>query len=458
MLDSYTERSVSGAGFHVWVEGRVEKAAKAPHIEIYSQDRFMICTGQVVRDRPIANRDALVKDLAAEWHGRHASHSELDAALSTKLWRAFLLTPAGQREKAKRLDYARRTMGLATTDNPFGEGTAEHGQLVAESILRNWKEKRRFTLFSDEDLLVMPPRRWLVKGIIPAEGVGSIYGQSGTYKSFLALDLLAHISSQQEQWFGRKVKTAPCVYIPFEGRGGIPDRVRAWRDAHKGASTEIRYFMEPINLRQQDDRDRLGEALEAIGAAGGVACIDTLAAAGGSFDENNSRDMGEMIAILNELQRRLSGVVLVIHHSGKDASRGMRGHSSLGAALDFAIECERSESGSLFRIAKQKDGESGLEFLFTTNIVNLGYDEDGDEITSRMVLPRQQLAATDLEVDAVIQQLQHGPMSQRQLIDALAHVSKHKVEDAVRTLLKKGGIRTNGKKGPATRLIIAPPL
>ncbi len=168
--------------------------------------------------------------------------------------------------------------------------------------------------------------------------------------------------------------------------------------------------------------------------------------------------MGEMIAILNELQRRLGGVILVIHHSGKVAERGMRGHSSLGAALDFAIECEHGDAGPLFRIAKQKDGESGLEFPFTTNLVNLGYDEDGDEITSRIVLPRQQLPATALELDAVIQQLQHGPMSQRQLIDSLSHISKHKIEDAVRTLLKKGGIRTNGKKGPAARLIIAPPL
>ncbi len=254
MLDSYTERSVSGAGFHVWVEGRVEKAAKAPHIEIYSQDRFMICTGNVVRDRPIENRDSIVKDLAGQWHSRHASHSELDLTLTTNLWRAFLLSPAGQREKAKRLDYARRTMGLATNDNSFGEGTAEHGQLIAECILRNWKEKRRFTLLSDEDLLALPPRRWLVKGIVPAEGVGSVYGQSGTYKSFLALDLLAHISSRKEQWFGRKVKGASCVYVPFEGRGGIPDRVRAWRDAHMGTSTKIRYFMEPINLREHEDR------------------------------------------------------------------------------------------------------------------------------------------------------------------------------------------------------------
>ena len=457
MLDSYTERSVSGKGFHVWVEGRVEKPAKSPNIEIYSQDRFMICTGNVARDRPIMNRDGLVKELAGEWHGRYASHSELDVALTSKLWRAMLHTPAGQREKAKRLDYARSTMGLATSDNQFGGGSAEHGQLIAENILRTWKEKRRLALLIDEDLLALPPQSWLVKGIVPEIGIGSIFGQSGTYKSFLALDLLAHIANGTEMWFGKRVTKAPCVYVPFEGRGGIPNRVKAWRNAHVGKSTEIRFFMEPINLRRQEDRDRLVESLIHNERSGGVLCIDTLAAAGGSFEENSSKDMGEMIAILNELQQRLGGVILIVHHSGKIAERGLRGHSSLGAALDFAIECIHGVSGPSFRIDKQKDGESGLEFPFSTQQQVLG-QADGDEVSSLSVFARVQIPATDLEVDAVLRQVQQGGISQRQLIEVLSHISKHKVEGAVQTLLKRNSIRTNGKRGPAARLVIAPPL
>lgn len=456
MLDSYTERSVSGAGFHVWVEGKVEKAAKAPNIEIYSQDRFMICTGNAYRDRPIMNRDALVKDLAAQWHDRYASHSELDAALATKLWRAFQLTPAGQREKAKRLDYARRTMGLATNDNQFGEGSAEHGQVIAERILATWKEKRRFTLLTDEDLFSMPPLNWLVKGIVPDAGIGTIFGQSGTYKSFLALDMLAHVASGKPTWFGKKVKQAPCVYVPFEGQGGIPNRVKAWRDGNRGASTNIRFFMEPINLRQPEDRDRLVETLIHNGLANGILCIDTLAAAGGSFDENSSEGMGEMISIFQELRSRLGGFVLVIHHSGHTASRE-RGHSSLRPALDLSIECERADDGPLFILRKVKEGEADQRICFTTIKVLLGHDDDGDEITSLHVLPRVSLPATDLELDAVLKQVQQGPISQRTLIDGLPHISKHKVEDAVRTLLKNGKIRKNGQRGPNAKLI-APPL
>ena len=95
--------------------------------------------------------------------------------------------------------------------------------------------------------------------------------------------------------------------------------------------------MDPMNLRESSDRERLVATLTEIGWAGGVLCIDTLAHASNGIDENSSA-MGEMLAIFRELQHRLGGVILVIHHSGKDQARGMRGWSGLHAAMDFVIE------------------------------------------------------------------------------------------------------------------------
>src|SRR5690606_31290231 len=116
---------------------------------------------------------------------------------------------------------------------------------------------------------------------------------------------------------------------------------------------------------------------------------DTLAQAGGGIDENSSEGMGQMIEIFQELQRNLGGVVNVVHHTGKDASRGMRGHSSLRGALDFAIECRRVDGADKYRaqlvLDKVKDGEDGRVIDFSMERVFLGQDEDGDDVTSLVV-------------------------------------------------------------------------
>lgn len=343
---------------------------------------------------------------AGDWEGRYPSQSEADLALFKLLmphtdsprecWLTFRLSELGKREKAKRLDYARSTLALAAQHIANDAEGLVHGRTLAENLFwRGRHNPQHYRLLSDADLRNSPPYRWLVKGIIPEAGIGTIFGQSGTFKSFLALDLMAHIANG-EDWFGRRVTAAPAVYVPFEGHGGIPNRVAAWQLAriHQGHSdphTNMRFITEPMNLRVQSDRDKLVATLVENSWAGGVLSIDTLAQAGPGIDENTSQGMGEMIAIFQELQRRLGGVVLAVHHSGKTESAGMRGWSGLRGALDFAIKCSRDEDWNWyegqFLLDKVKDGEAGIPFNFSMVRVTLGHDEDGDPITSLTVAP-----------------------------------------------------------------------
>lgn len=378
-FDSYTERSRSGDGLHIWLEGNIGRGRRSRDgVEVYSQERFLICTGNVVRDRPIENRADLLANLvsrmgpalpaelkiwgdaepdwvlatnasldngelgrlfAGDWQGRYPSQSEADLALVKLLmphsdspracWSTFQLSKLGERKKAKRSDYARFTLARAAQHLANDAEQIENGRAIAANLL--WHppshNSRHFRLLSDEDLRAQPPQRWLVKGIIPEAGIGTLFGQSGTFKSFLALDLMAHISNGH-YWFGRRVNAAPAVYVPFEGQGGIPKRVAAWRLArqHNGcedAATNMRFITEPMNLRLPAHRDKLVATVADNGWAGGVLGIDTLAQAGPGIDENTSQGMGEMIAIFQELQQRLGGVVLAVHHSGKSEKAGI---------------------------------------------------------------------------------------------------------------------------------------
>jgi hypothetical protein len=60
----------------------------------------------------------------------------------------------------------------------------------------------------------------------------------------------------------------------------------------------------------------------------------------------------------------------------------MRGHSSLFAALDGAIEVKRNNAGRTWTVAKTKDGEDGKTTPFELLVHYLGADADGEPITS----------------------------------------------------------------------------
>jgi putative DNA primase/helicase len=145
--------------------------------------------------------------------------------------------------------------------------------------------------------------------------------------------------------------------------------------------------MQPFDLRDPDDMSELTDAVIASGGAGGLLIIDTLNRASGGADENSSKDMGEIIDAAKGLKAKLGGTVLLIHHSGKDATKGLRGHSSLHAALDAAVEVRRDGDRREWVIAKSKDDGDSAAFPFRLEVVEIGTDEHGDPLTSCAVLP-----------------------------------------------------------------------
>ncbi len=215
----------------------------------------------------------------------------------------------------------------------------------------------RFKILTDDDLDEMPSIPWLVRVVLPATGIAAIFGPSGCGKSFLTLDLLASVAGGDE-WFGCRVKSAPVLYIGLEGESGVAQRVKARRVKH-GPCHGLRYLLTPLDIRNQFDQIALIEAVKAAGVAGGVLCIDTLNRAAPGMDENSSQDMGEVIGAAKTIQAALGGLVLLVHHTGKDSNKGLRGHSSLIAALDCALEVSREADRRAWRVFKAKDGEDG---------------------------------------------------------------------------------------------------
>jgi hypothetical protein len=104
-----------------------------------------------------------------------------------------------------------------------------------------------------------------------------------------------------------------------------------------------------------------------------LVVIDTLARAFGGGNENASEDMGAFITAAGAIQGRYNCALLVVHHAGKDATKGLRGHSSLLGAVDTELEIIRIEDApkGILHISKQKDGEDGQRYGFQMITVEL---------------------------------------------------------------------------------------
>lgn len=241
--------------------------------------------------------------------------------------------------------------------------------------------KQQFTLLGINNLAALPPTEHLVKGILPSSGLAAIYGPSGSGKTFLALDLIMAIACQSD-WFGHKIKNAPVTYVGLEGKGGINNRIKAWRIKNPTLTpSNFKVILNNFDLMNKANVIELGQAIINAQMHHGVIVIDTLNQASPTADENSSQDMGVIIKHLKLLQETTEGLVLIIHHTGKNTSQGLRGHSSLKAALDANIEVSGGDRRS-WLLEKSKDGEDGKSFGFSLEMRQLGIDSDGDLITS----------------------------------------------------------------------------
>ncbi|MBX9265093.1 helicase RepA family protein, partial [Klebsiella pneumoniae] len=87
--------------------------------------------------------------------------------------------------------------------------------------------------------------------------------------------------------------------------------------------------------------------------------IDTLARCFGGNDENDAKDMGAFIEGCDTIKRETGATVLVVHHSGKDDTKGARGSSAFRAALDAEFNVRREGDGGaiILTCTKVKDAE-----------------------------------------------------------------------------------------------------
>jgi hypothetical protein len=224
---------------------------------------------------------------------------------------------------------------------------------------------------------------WCVKGIMPADSLGVMFGGSGTFKSFIALDMALHIAHGLP-WMGRKTKRAPVVYIAAEGGAGLWRRIEAWHKARKLSHATIEFYVVPVSLDLCADADKVVAEARAVNVEPGLVVVDTMSQTF-SGEENSANEVAAYLRTLGTQFRAMwSAAVLVIHHSGHQATERPRGSSAIRANVDFMFGVFREEKEMIARVEchKQKDGDMFSEVSFALDQVSLGFDEDGDPVYS----------------------------------------------------------------------------
>ena len=230
-----------------------------------------------------------------------------------------------------------------------------------------------------------------LEGVLTRGAMSVIYGESNSGKTFFALDLALHVAAGR-QWRDREADQGFVLYLALEGSQAILNRVAAFKAEHGFEDTSLPFAIAPVGVNLLDPEADAGAVIATIKALGETMAVkpilivvDTLARAMAGGNENASEDMGALVINGDSIRRESGAHVMWIHHSGKDAAKGARGHSSLRAATDTEIEVVAEEGARTATVTKQRDMECAGAFGFTLKVVELGTNRRGKAVTSCVV-------------------------------------------------------------------------
>jgi hypothetical protein len=267
---------------------------------------------------------------------------------------------------------------------------------------------RKKLLVESWDSIKDEPVEWLVESIIPKKAFVALYAPPASWKSFISLDLAEAIATGRD-WMGCRIPQKGAVLIiAGEGHGGLGARVKACKIQNNSPDGANLYIIRAqLNLRSSPEDfaellNAINELIAEIDEPLELIILDTLMRmSGGGFNENSSEDMGGFITQAGKLQEIFECALMVIHHSGKDVTKGLRGHSSLLGAVDTELEIQRLDSvinsadssivgNAILTVSKQKDGADSIQIGIEVVLVGIGTSTLGFEITTSLAIRHNQ--------------------------------------------------------------------
>lgn len=243
-------------------------------------------------------------------------------------------------------------------------------------------ERMRAMFLTSSGLDTLPEPSWLVHGVLERDSLNWIYGPPGGGKSFVALDLSAHLACGLD-WCDRAVSgTHRVVYLAAEGASGIKLRVRAWEKYHGRAMEGVLFYPEPVQVLESmgyksmasSRRFRMFTRLLADEIKPDMVVVDTQARVALGMDENSNSDAGVFVQSMEDLRAATGACVVLVHHTPKDGTKTLRGASALeGSATATILVHKDPRSGTVtMENTKQKNAEEFDDISAVLEQVDIG--------------------------------------------------------------------------------------
>lgn len=442
-LDTYCEISPSGDGLHLFATGNAPEGLKNKQkfedgsaIEVYTSGRYSTVTGNIfggkieikecdlnilsryVNSNKIENTaqsnelfkpdEWVIEQMQNHHQWDYGVGQDGNSEIDAKFIMHLLFWCSGDADQAERIarmnplyrpKWDRKNSGVTQLRYEINRLNTMRDKSAAmfafqsptlneyENVNKDIIPRNRL-LKASEITKTITATKWLIRNIIPEEGLLEIFGASGSYKSFLVLDMLFCIASGLD-YHGCKVERGTVVYIAGEGEKGVRKRLRAF-ELHYGVEDyDLHVLPVPANLIEREEIMRLTTEIKEIAPEGiAIMIFDTLHRNSAGSDENSSKDFAVMLGHIDTLLKPISKVVGWVHHTGNEVKERGRGTSSRYGAMDTVILIEKEETQlrAVMSCKKQKDDEEFEKMLFNMEKVPLGIVQEGtgDEVAKEL--------------------------------------------------------------------------
>jgi len=214
-------------------------------------------------------------------------------------------------------------------------------------------KEKRFRFYTEKELFALPPLKFLVDDHLPEKGLCVIFGQSGNYKTFYALEMAKSISTGLSFFKKYKVNTKkPVVYIASEGFFGLQSRIKSWNSDRSVSDQDNILYLNDSLHKDEDYIHLLNESQEHFGQLP-IVFIDTLSC---NFSGDTSSNEQMNIWCQRLLRIFKDTLVVVIHHAGW-LSDHERGASAIRDNATTSIQINKPDAHSFHAVkcVKQKD-------------------------------------------------------------------------------------------------------
>jgi hypothetical protein len=250
-----------------------------------------------------------------------------------------------------------------------------------EPATRDEVEALLAEMLTAKQVIERPAPKPLIKGFLSLDTEAWLIGAPGSKKSFVALDMGAHVALGMP-WRGCRVTAGLVVMIVAEGAGGAGKRLAAWEKEHgRELGDRLLVLPRPVQAADKHAWSVLVEACRRLGPV--MVTVDTQARVTVGLEENSATDMGYYVEAVGAIRQATGACVFTIHHTGR-AGGDARGSSAIDGAqyTELKVDVGAGAMRGMLVTEKQKDIEQAEPLPLAFRSVVVGVDEDGEDVTS----------------------------------------------------------------------------